>query len=240
MQGRQYKNPPIEEALVEVHFRPSHAWDWTVPGRLWLKLRGTYAGSPGSQGIAFSQSQISGVPVGGGAAVTRVLLRSADSTRIVGLGENVLSVHALRPYHGWDEFRQKIVEALGAYWELESPAGVDRVLLRYINKIPLPREGSLDLTRYFTLGPQLPGEPAEVSQFLTRVQATIDDHTTVVLTMACGPDAQREAVLDFQLFCVPGEMRPPETLETIDRLRAQERRLFEAAITDEARGLFDQ
>jgi uncharacterized protein (TIGR04255 family) len=245
MQGRQYKSPPIEEALVEFHFVPSRPWNWTVPGRLWEQMQGTYSGEPGSQGLVFSQPQTGGPDVPRGGAVTRLLLRSAEGNRLVGLGENALSIHALRPYGGWDEFRPRIVSALEAYWRLEAPAGVDRISLRYINKVPLPDNGGdILLDRYFALGPRFPGGPSTVSQFLTRVQGQIDQSTTASLTMASAPSEaadQKTAVLDFELVHTASDsLDQARALDLVDALRQKERELFEAAITDEARDLFDR
>jgi hypothetical protein len=31
---RQYKNPPIEEALAEFRFVPRQEWDLTIPGKI--------------------------------------------------------------------------------------------------------------------------------------------------------------------------------------------------------------
>jgi uncharacterized protein (TIGR04255 family) len=119
-QGSQYSKPPIDEAVVEFLLEPAVAWDGTVPGRLQVELAGAYSGPPTTQTL-FSWSV---VPVGVGAlappqrlfpqAMARTVLPNQDGTRLVGVAPNVLTVHELAPYRGWDEFSRRAREALDA------------------------------------------------------------------------------------------------------------------------------
>jgi hypothetical protein len=49
---------------------------------------------------------------------------------LVGLASNLLSVHVLRPYPGWDSFRPKMM--ISAY-ENEGPTGA-RILATILNR----------------------------------------------------------------------------------------------------------
>ena len=148
---RQYRNPPIEEALCEFHFVPGPKWDFTVSGKLHTKLATQYPGKPQEQ-----KSHETDVNINAGKPsrvkyrerLERVRLVSADGKRMVSVGHDVMSVHMLRPYqdpnrldkNGWDEFLPRISEALDAYWEVAEPTKISRIGVRYINKIVIPQE----------------------------------------------------------------------------------------------------
>src|SRR4030081_3698259 len=49
MDRRQYRNPPIEEALCEVRFVPDPNWNLTLIGALREHLKDSYPGQPREQ-----------------------------------------------------------------------------------------------------------------------------------------------------------------------------------------------
>ena len=151
MEGKQYPNPPITEAVVEILFLPREDWDWTIPGRLYDRLQPDYPGK--------RREQIK-VEIGGGGATSgigRLLFSSADETRLVGIGPNVLSVHALAPYRGWNELRARFIAVLESYTTLTPPKAVARVSVRYINHFfpTAGEDGSVDISLYINGAPQL-------------------------------------------------------------------------------------
>ncbi|QMS90513.1 hypothetical protein HUN01_24125 [Nostoc edaphicum CCNP1411] len=46
MTRRQYPNPPIEEAVCEFRFAPDPAWNLTIPGLFYEKIKDFYTGEP--------------------------------------------------------------------------------------------------------------------------------------------------------------------------------------------------
>ncbi len=50
---RRYRNPPVEEALVEFRFVPGQGWDPTLPGKLHqhAAIKSVYTGKPRTQKI---------------------------------------------------------------------------------------------------------------------------------------------------------------------------------------------
>ena len=62
---RRYKNPPIEEALVEFRFAPGQEWDLTIPGKLHEKVKDSYPGKPRQQKLLQAAVQaVQGQPPG--------------------------------------------------------------------------------------------------------------------------------------------------------------------------------
>jgi len=149
-QGKQYARPPIDEAVVEFLFDAALEWDGTVPGKLQGELTSAYPGRPKTQALL----SLSAAPAGSSVpfvpqTMLRTLLPNDDGTRMIGVSPNLLTVHALAPYRGWDEFNARATQALNAYWKVNAPTGVRRIRIRYINRIVIPSE-SIDLDDYFT------------------------------------------------------------------------------------------
>ncbi|MEA5551577.1 TIGR04255 family protein, partial [Anabaena cylindrica UHCC 0172] len=171
----QYRNPPIEEAVCEFRFAPGLAWNLTVPSLFYEKIRDAYPGEPQQQNLIQAEFQIGQMPANPEFAfrqnMSKLLFQSADTKKLVGVGPDTLSIHSLRPYEGWEHFKQRIDNAFHNYLDVAKPIGVTRIALRYINKIAVVKH-EIELSEYFTVYPQLPdGVPTIISGFLTRTES---------------------------------------------------------------------
>jgi uncharacterized protein (TIGR04255 family) len=233
---RQYKNPPIQEALVEFQFESSD-WDMTIPGRLHQELASTYDGKPQQQRIALEASGAEGElnavqPIG------RVQLPDRDRTKLVTVSHNVVSAHVLYPYPGWDTFRVLVQQAFAAYVRVASPSAVRRIGLRYINKVTLPPDLA-DLGRYFTgvaTQPSVAGIPRK--HFVHRDEFLYDDEAQLLLTFAQLPKEPASLLLDLDLVW-PQKVDLDRATDVVESLRERERVAFEQLITNDLREIFD-
>ncbi len=251
MARHQYNNPPIQEALVEFRFEPSQEWDLTMPGRLHAELAASYPGKPRQQNVVEAslvarEGQAPNFEVRDG--LGKVQLVTDDASRLVAMGPDVLSVHMLQPYQrkaegsGWDEFRPRIVEALNGYWKVADPVGVQRIGLRYINKVAIP-ESSVEIGRYLRAAPpSVEGLPSQLRGFVARVEYTYDDEVRLVVSHATvdALEGQVAFLVDIDvIWKSEAAVGREKALDMADDLRVRERDVFEALITDEARRLFD-
>lgn len=252
MERRKYRKPPIEEAVCDLQFAPGTEWDPTMPGRIYEKLKETYNEKPRQQQVV--EAQLQGPSAEGSPSVslqhrfgkTRVQLLAKGGTRIVGVGADQLSVHMLRPYTEWEDFRPRITEALLAYREVAEPEGISRVGLRYINRISL--EGSSpDLAKYFRFPPHLPEvEPStRMLAFFDRKEAEfLDKPIRIVVTFADmeprSPD-NSAYLLDIDIIWITTDsLIALDKIETVlEDMKVRHRQVFESLITDESRRLFD-
>lgn len=249
MTRRVYRNPPIEEALCEFHFAPSEEWDPTLSVRFHEKVKNTYSGKPRER--TSIEARVNTSEEGPGPSVQikqeldRIQYPNENGTESVGVGRDVLSVHVLRPYPGWEIFYQRIETALSAYVETAHPKGVVRLGIRYINKIEIPYEGPIELKDYFSATPSLPGKlPTNMSNFLTRIESVYQDAPIqLILTFGttAAPKDRYGFLLDLDLICVwPNEPLPcGQVMEVVRGVREKERNAFEAFVEDAARRLFD-
>lgn len=255
---RQYKNPPIEEALCEFQFVAGEDWDLTIPGKLHAEL-GDYTGKPRQRNVMeFGVETVGDRPpsLHYGEGLGRVQLLTGQGTRIVGVGPDVLSVHMLKPYqdplihsqlNGWVEFRHRIEEALEAYWKVASPKGVQRIGVRYINKITLPTRTPVVEDYLRCALPTISGLPNERKGFLGTTEYVYDDGVLLNLIVARGAtgiaddlSVSSEVFLDLDvIWASESEILQSDALNKVEILRDREREAFEAVITDRSRKLFD-
>ena len=250
---RQYRNPPIEEALCEFHFAPGPEWDFAVSGKLHIKLATQYTGKPQEQkSLEADVNMKAGKPpkVKHRERLARVRLVTADGKRMVSVGHDVMSVHMLRPYqdpnrpdkHGWDEFLPRISEALDAYWEVAEPTKISRIGVRYINKIVIPQKRAR-LQDYLRLTlPRVSGLPQSVGNFLVRVEYVYPDNVRLGLTQGLAPSAPEglSLLVDLDVVWQHHEgIDKAAGIHKLVKLRDLERNAFDALITDKARDLFD-
>ncbi len=246
MSRREYKNAPIEEAIVEFRFAPGSEWDLTIPGKLHQHpaIKNVYPGKPRTQRLLQGALEATaGQPAAFNVqeGVGRIQLVDADAKRLVSLGPDLLSVHVLRPYEGWDNFRSRTDSALAAYREV---AGVDSMLrigLRYVNKIVVPVP-AFDLDEHFNCGPRtIDGLPEVIANFLTRVDYVYDDGKRLIVTFAAIEAPQGSCAFLLDLDGVWEGARTPmdSAMSVVDELHERMGSAFERLITDKLREVFD-
>jgi len=124
------KDDAIVEALLEVRFEHNGLGELLV-GRL--------ANSETFAGYEAQRMPLADVPApvresDPNMRYTPTLqLTSGNSGEVVRLGSNVVSLHLLAPYPGWDAFQARIRALASALYSASDPIVVQRVGLRYIN-----------------------------------------------------------------------------------------------------------
>ena len=146
MSTRQYKNPPIEEALCEFTFKPlveGQQFDLTLPGRLRVEPKmAEYSGQSRTQNIQTIATTVATAEQPSNVAIQNALFRiqlpTVDGKRMISIGANTLAINVLRPYEGWHNFRPRIERALEAFTKISGVSPVVRIGVRYINRIVIP------------------------------------------------------------------------------------------------------
>lgn len=222
--------------------------DVTLAGRLHERLIYRYPGKPEEQQLIAATVRSNPEDPSAGSLVlgqqgARVLLRSEDHLRLIGVGRRLLSIHNLKPYGGWEEdFRPRVLEAIETYAQLVPNAQVVQLGLRYINHITIPAT-RFDLDEYFSIGFKQPDDIAPaVNRFFVRLESELTDQIRLATTYASTEpiEGQSAFLLDVDLISVAETPIPlDQVLPVIDDMRARERDAFEAMIKDPLRRLFD-
>ena len=224
-----------------------------MPGKLHTELARDYPAKPEQQRLArvdleFQEGRPKGVHLEDD--IGKVLLVSEDRKRLVGVAPDTLSVHMLRPYQradlgecgGWGEFSGRINTALSAYWGVARPAGVQRIVVRYINKIVIP-DPVLEVGDYLRSAlPDISGLPETVLEFASRVVYHLDEGVRLGLSQggARAAGGQLAVLLDIDASWESSSYLDVEmAMARAKALRDREREAFERVVTDKARELFD-
>ncbi|MCY4308916.1 MAG: TIGR04255 family protein [Rhodobacteraceae bacterium] len=184
--------------------------------------------------------------------LNRVELVNDGGNRLIGVGKDNLSIHMLRPYldlskfeiGGWEEFDKRIKNALEAYKKLSEREQINRVSVRYINKIVIPAE-FVRLEEYLkcTLL-QIEGLPQNYSDFFNSSEYNYDENHSLILTYASLPSStsnQKECLLDLDVIW-HHDTNPIDKngiLKIITNLHHYAGIAFESVVTDKARELFN-
>ena len=249
----RYKNPPIEEAVCELRFKPGQDWNLTIPGKLQSALGDEYTGKPQEQrviGFGLEQQGDNPPSIRFGEGLERVQLVTEAGKRMVGVGQDLISIHMLHPYHdpsypepsGWSEFYCRIKEALKAYYKVAEPIGVFHIGVRYINKIVIPNN-SVEAGGFLKCAlPVINELPDKLVSSMSRVEYAYDDDVHLVLSQGSSEIGTSPAslLLDIDvMWRTDSSIAESEVLAKITDLHEREKEVFEAVITDNTRGLFD-
>jgi len=247
MQTRQYKNPPIEEALCEFTFRPpveGQQFDFTLPGRLLIEpTMAEYSGQSRTQNIQTIAAAENAANIAIHNMLLRIQLPTVDGKRILSVGTNTLAITVLRPYDGWQSFRPRIERALEAFSKISGVSSVVRIGVRYINRIVIPGTDVRPSAFLGSIPEHSHVSDAVLANFMERGEYVRHDRLKVIVTQATlqptKPDTT-EYLLDIDTLWDKEPLDDQEAImSAVDQLHEIEGAAFEALITDESRELFD-
>ena len=242
--SRIYQAPPIVQAICELRFQPDQPWDWTIPGLLYAKIKSEFPqkreeyavpvqGRPEPQEIAYSL----------GRSLAKMQFVRKDDSAMVQVGPHMLAVNLLRPYPRWNAFKEMIAQTFDVYREVAQPQGLQRIGLRYINRIEIPAD-RVRIEDYLEAIPVVPEElPQTFATWAQRVEIPMDDISGVLILQS---GSLREAgqsnvvfLLDLDMGTTNAEVLPlDDALTWIESAHDGIEMAFEACITDRARELF--
>lgn len=182
--GETLVNPPLAEAVCEFRFDTAGAWDWTIPGMLYERVRRDFPRREQvrqGEGYPLWAHEDEGYASVGG-VVDRVRLSCQDETASINLSPYQVFINRLSPYPGWGSLSRLVNGMLETYLEVASPTTLDQVGLRYINQIPLPFEREINIGEFITLDPPVPPELGEtLTDFYQRYELHYDDPEGLLL-----------------------------------------------------------
>lgn len=246
----QFKNPPIQEALLDIQV--------ALPGDVTLDtLKNFHTGlearfAEKKERISWQQGfQISGAgethAVSSSRSVDGYLFSSKAEGKVVQARCDGFTFNKLRPYSNWEDFSAEAKELWQRYVELAHPASVQRVALRYLNRIALPLP-LRDLREYCPLFPDLPPSlPQGMSEFFLRVALPVADAPCVsIVTLTFEPPTPGATVLNliFDNEAAYGfgslNVDTEAIWSKLAELRDLKNKVFDASLTEKAKELFRQ
>jgi uncharacterized protein (TIGR04255 family) len=240
---RQYINPPVIEAVCEFRFSPDTRWDLTIPGLVYEKIQDQF---PNKEQHVVSEIEINQEAKGIKQQVRtseRIWFLTEERKLFMQIGAHFLAINCLTPYPTWDVFKPQIERAYETVRNLISVQGLERIGLRYINRLDIasPR---VDLEEYFDFWPHLgKGLPQTMQSFVTGCVLLYHDGRDACklqFTSAVPELPETNAfLLDVDYFTAqPRRVSPEDALGWVENAHQNAETVFEGCITDKLREIF--
>jgi uncharacterized protein (TIGR04255 family) len=216
MMSTSYNNPPLLEAICEIKLRPGTNWDEDFRDLFHERVK-----------AQFPERRQGNHPT--------TQFRSADGSALVQVAPNLLAINQLQPYPTWAGFKHKILEAIATYSEIVPPAGMERMNLRYINRIEIPRT-RIDIGRYLRGCPD-----SHAKLFLSAEYPFEAERENLLMILAHVPHSEGDFtrfILDLDYGAPAATMAIEEIDQRLDRAHDRILQVFENTVTDELRRLF--
>jgi uncharacterized protein (TIGR04255 family) len=235
--GKQYSNPPIIEALCEFRFGGGH-WDIAIPGIMSERLKDRFPVRKQGREVTFGieASEASFQPQF--TAEDRLHLLTRDEKTIVQVGTHFLAINRLKPYVSWPDFTEYVYEGLDTYLDIAKPRTVNRIGLRYINRIEFDVE-NVSLHQYFTIYPKIGIESLNpIRAFTLNIESPYEGRRDM-LRVQLSTQPEQAVMFDMDYFlAVPGRVSIDNISSWIENAHNHVEAVFESTITDNLRETF--
>jgi uncharacterized protein (TIGR04255 family) len=243
-QDFRYRNPPIVEVVCEFRFVPAEPWDLTIPGLVYERLKETFpVRRPRKRLQTEAKAEAQGIRQEIQFTELAQFL-GQDEVAFIQVGPNLLSINHLKPYPTWEIYKPMIQQGLKAYTGITAPKGIQRIGLRYINRIEIP-DKHIELKDYFSFRPFVGSQlPQDLSGFVIAIQSNYEEgrdsmRIQLVTTDSETPDAAA-FLLDLDYFLSqPESISLTEASEWIEQAHDRIQMAFEACLTDKLRDIFE-
>lgn len=239
---KSYKKPPITEAVIELRFKNLLS-DKQLETLIQRKRK-----EFSIQKLELVEFQIN-LKTGAPKEPVRQfigykLTRKTDSSYIVQVKHNSISLSRLPPYESWpkllDEFKKYYNWFTGKKFKALARIGV-----RYINRLDIPvGNGKLDLDEYFNFSVKAPPKNfPSLNNFIVQAQAKIDDDKAILIQLrSIESPLLKHSSFIFDLDVDQQDNLPnsdSELDEILDDMRLRKNHFFEQLLTAKCKRLFN-
>jgi uncharacterized protein (TIGR04255 family) len=239
---RHYSRAPITEAIIELRAKLPEGITAADLEKCGADQTGAY---PTKKKLNLSVGQLElGERLSTSASTRHMgfLFASADNKQVFQARVDGLAVSRLAPYDRWEPFRDEARRLWNVYRKVAKPAKVERMAVRYINRLDLPLPVP-EMKDYFRTVPEVsPDLPQSLAGFFMQLNIPQPDirGTLLLNQMVTDPPGPGvvSVVLDIDVFRDADLPADEEGLwRFCEELHRREGQIFEACITDRARGL---
>lgn len=236
---KQYNNPPLVEAVVEVHFEASN-FSAKTAFEFWYLVKKRYPEVTQRDPL----QQLAITPDGKQSLIESKIDQFWDESKsnLIQLGSNLLTINCLPPYEGWENYKERILYAVDNLGKVLKISKILRVDVRTINKIDIGAHKIENLKEYFKVYPH---SPEGIFDNTTSLQVRIEtsepnDSAFLLSTATTRKELGFEAPVVFDLAYV--KITPIDKRKLEPWLDAAHERLgsiFESILTDYAKDTFN-
>jgi uncharacterized protein (TIGR04255 family) len=242
----RYRNPPVVEAVCEFRFSADTLWEQDLPERFYDAVKDQLPIRESREKRAFQVKATSeGIEARGLETVDIPIFLAEDRRTFIQVSPRGLSIHRLKPYRSWEDFRPTITLAYNAITSLTDVTGFDRVGLLYVDKIEIPGD-DIRLADYFTFYPHCgEGLPGDVINFMVGCDFSYNGNRDICrlkLTRAM-PERQNTSayLLTTDYFLAQrSAVKPENALVWVEEAHTTAKTLFKGCVTEKLEEIFNQ
>jgi uncharacterized protein (TIGR04255 family) len=169
-----------------------------------------------------------------------------DGKQLVQVRREGFSFNRLAPYSSLDDYLEEIERTWLKFVELVKPVQIQRIGLRYFNRILLPAEDNrVDFDAYLRVAPKILDDKLSLAGFIhqyTTVETASGNQVNITLFMQPQEEKTVPLILDIDAFRLRAHLPEEwgEILRDILALRELKNRVFRNSLTEECLNLFQQ
>lgn len=240
-----YSNAPITEAIIDLRYSlPEHAnlemlqatrfgeEERYPKSNEMYSMEGSFTFEKGATTASTTQHEKIGYR-----------FASADGKGIWQSRLDGFTFSRLAPYESWLPFVSEAERLWKIVRRRTDPVRIERVAVRYINRIDIGSDERFDLHEFFATRPEVGSKlPYDMSGFFMQIRLELPGISSQAIVNQTMVEPSREGVFSFILDIeVIREVDAPQTDEDIweffEKLHTQKNEVFEASITDKTRKL---
>lgn len=242
----KYRNPPVVEAVCEFRFSADTSWEQDIPEQFYdaVKERFPIRESKKEQALQIKTND-EGIEAHRLETIDIPIFLAEDRRTLIQVSPHGLSIHRLRPYHSWEDFRPTINLAYDTITSLTDVTGFDRIGLLYVDKIEIPGD-DIKLADYFTFYPHCgDGLPGDVMNFMVGCDFSYNGNRDICrlrLTRAM-PERQKTSayLLTTDYFLARrNTVKPENALVWVEEAHTTAKVLFKGCVTKKLEEIFNQ
>lgn len=240
-------HPPITEALIDFHTRPSEGTDLEAVQDLAMRTEGYEEKGPIFRfQTTWALTEEKGLTDQSLSQKLGVRLHSPDDKYVLQLRTNGFTISRLTPYENWENLLTEARRLWALYINRLEPVSIVRVATRFINNLKLPMRPGEQFEDYLTKPPSLPKElPQGVLGFTQRIVVAhpeLDARANLIQLLQEGvvPADHVAVILDIDVYKMV-ELQPEteDAWNLLYELRVFKNAAFFASLTEKTVELFE-
>ena len=247
--GKLYKNAPIVEAILAIHATSAEGIGTEQLAVLGERLPAEFDPKPtkviqSDIGLKLDE-ELHATFQPGEYRVLGFRYDDKPGKQVVQFKTDGFSYHKLQPYISWDDLLTKVKGLWPSYRMVATPTVVNRIVLKYINRIEVPFDGEteLDLEKYFSTTPKLAeGLSYPMVDFFMRfgiVNEANKANGVVVMTSQPTANGNLPVIFDNEVSLhVGSDINDDALWEKFEILRELKNEIFEKSLTEKTKELF--
>ena len=242
-----FPNAPITEAILDIKAKLPDGVGLNIFDEFQEKIKDRFKDRKTKHSfeavLKFSPGKDESSPIIPKNRIEGYIFESKNEKKTVQARLDGFTFNKLRPYKDWNKFHNEARELWELYNKVVKPISVNRIALRFINRIEIPLPFD-DFSEYILTNPQIaPGLPQSLSHFLMRIEIPNNEIGAIAIitqTMQKTTESQKlPLIFDIDVIKTGNySEKGSEIWKDFNLLRQFKNEIFFNSITEKTKELF--